>query len=512
MEKRIWDFLKSKGLSDCAVAGIMGNLYAESGLNPCNLQNTYEKKLGMTDAQYTAAVDNGSYTGFVNDSAGYGLAQWTYYSRKQALYNFARAAAASIGNLEMQLNFLWKELQGYTSVMNTLKTAATVLETSNAILIGYERPANQGADAQAKRAGFGQKYFDKYADTAQAEKGNKMNLNTLILTNNDCYKAGRKITVKGIMVHSTGANNPTLKRYVGPNDGKLGNNQYNNHWNMPKPGGRQVCVHAFIGKLADGSIATYQTLPWDMRGWHGGSGSKGSVNDTHIGFEICEDGLTDAAYFNAVYKEAAELCAYLCKMYNLNPTADGVIIGHYEGHARGVASNHGDPKNWFPKHGKSMDTFREYVKQLMGTSTPEPKPAPAPTTPAAPVAVKVGDIVQFTGGGVYTSSNAANAATTKGASRCKVTQVYNGKHPYHLISQDGKGVYGWVDATNVTANGTSTPTQPAAPSTPNKKTVDEIAKEVIRGNWGNGQDRVKRLTAAGYDAKAVQARVNQLLK
>lgn len=190
-----------------------------------------------------------------------------------------------------------------------------------------------------------------------------MNLQKLIFTQNACYKAGKTIAVKGIMVHSTGANNPNLKRYVGPDDGLLGKNQYNNHWNQPMD--RQVCVHGFIGKLADGSIATYQTLPWNHRGWHAG----GAANDTHIGFEICEDGLTDAAYFKAVYQEAVELCAHLCKEYNLDPLADGVIIGHYEGYQRGIASNHGDPKNWFPKHGKSMDTFRQDVKAAV--STPE---------------------------------------------------------------------------------------------------------------------------------------------
>ena len=93
-----------------------------------------------------------------------------------------------------------------------------------------------------------------------------MNLHKLILTENACYKAGQKITVKGIMVHSTGANNPYLKRYVGPDDGLLGVNKYGNHWNQPTPDDREVCVHAFIGKLADGTIATYQTLPWNYRG------------------------------------------------------------------------------------------------------------------------------------------------------------------------------------------------------------------------------------------------------
>ena len=205
-----------------------------------------------------------------------------------------------------------------------------------------------------------------------------MNLNKLILTENACYKAGKKITVKGIMVHSTGANNPWLKRYVGPDDGKLGKNQYNNHWNTYHPGGREVCVHGFIGKLADGTVATYQCLPWDHRGWHAG----GSANNTHIGFEICEDDLTDGAYFAKVYKEAVELCAYLCKQYGLT---EKNIICHSEGYKQGVASNHGDVMHWFPKHGKSMDTFRAEVKALLTTDAKEDEPAqeetPAVTYP-----------------------------------------------------------------------------------------------------------------------------------
>ena len=93
-----------------------------------------------------------------------------------------------------------------------------------------------------------------------------MNLKKLIITENECYKVGQKIKPKGIMIHSTGANNPYLRRYIGPDDGLLGENQYNNHWNQLRPGGKQVCAHAFIGKLKNGSIASYQTLPWEHRG------------------------------------------------------------------------------------------------------------------------------------------------------------------------------------------------------------------------------------------------------
>ena len=162
-EKSIWDFLYGKLGNAYGAAGLMGNLYAESALKPTNLQNTYEKSLGMTDAQYTAAVDGGSYTNFVKDSAGYGLAQWTYWSRKQALLEFAKAAGKSIGDLQMQLDFLWKEIQGYTSVLNTLKTATTVKAASDAVLTGYEKPADQGDAVKTKRTGYGQTYFDKYA-------------------------------------------------------------------------------------------------------------------------------------------------------------------------------------------------------------------------------------------------------------------------------------------------------------------------------------------------------------
>lgn len=191
-----------------------------------------------------------------------------------------------------------------------------------------------------------------------------MNLHSCILTGNNCYKANRWITPAGVMVHSTGANNPNLRRYVQPDDGLLGTNPNGNDWNRSGTG---ACVHAFIGRLADGTIATYQTLPWTMRGWH--CGDEG--NNTHISFEICEDELTDEDYFRAVYREAVELTAYLCKEYGLDPLADGVVICHQEGHERGIASNHGDVLHWFPKFGKSMDDFRRDVKEEMESDMSE---------------------------------------------------------------------------------------------------------------------------------------------
>lgn len=190
-----------------------------------------------------------------------------------------------------------------------------------------------------------------------------MRLRQQILIRNDCYQTGRTITVKGVMVHSTGANNPKVSRYVPGND-ELGQNTGGNHWNRP---GLEKCVHAFIGRFADGKIGTVQTLPWNHRGWHAG----GSANNTHIGFEICEDGLTDASYFKAAYQEAVELTAMLCQQYGLDPLKDGVVICHQEGHRRGTASNHGDVLHWFPKMGKSMDDFRRDAAAAMTAKSEE---------------------------------------------------------------------------------------------------------------------------------------------
>ena len=199
-----------------------------------------------------------------------------------------------------------------------------------------------------------------------------MKLLKCILTENDCYQADKTIIPQGVMIHSTGANNPMLRRYVQPAKedldyaalmSELGVNPNGNHWNRP---GLSVCVHAFIGRLADGKIATVKTLPWNRRGWHAGNGAtRPSANNTHIAFEICEDGLNDPSYFAAVYREAVELTAHLCELYSLDPMKPETVISHSEGHGLGMASNHGDVEHWFPKFGKSMDDFRADVAAAM---------------------------------------------------------------------------------------------------------------------------------------------------
>ena len=184
-----------------------------------------------------------------------------------------------------------------------------------------------------------------------------MRLYKALLTRNDCYLRGRTIRPRGVMVHSTGANNPYLRRYIAPDDGRLGTPSPR-HWNQ---GGVGACVHAMIGRLADGSVCAYQTMPWNMRGWHCGR----SGNDTHIAFEICEDRLTDEGYFRATYQAAVELTAYLCKLYHLDPQADGVVLCHSEGYQRGIASNHADVLHCWRRYGVSMDDFRAAVAAAM---------------------------------------------------------------------------------------------------------------------------------------------------
>ena len=161
-EKIIWDYLMNKIGNPSGVAGLMGNLYVESKLSPTCLQSSYAKKFGINGDEYTKRVDNKSYLNFVNDSAGYGLAQWTHSSRKQLLLNFAQQRNSSIGDLNMQLDYLWQEIQTYTTVVNTLKSAKSVREASDIVVKRYEKPKHQEESYLKNRADFGQKYYSKF--------------------------------------------------------------------------------------------------------------------------------------------------------------------------------------------------------------------------------------------------------------------------------------------------------------------------------------------------------------
>lgn len=175
----------------------------------------------------------------------------------------------------------------------------------------------------------------------------------------------------GIVVHSTGANNPSIKRYSQPSkdDPKrsellshIGVNKYGNHWNRSAA---VKAVHYFVGKLADGSVGIVKNLPEDIAAWGSGKGKNGSYNyepTGHIQFEVCEDDLKNKEYFDAIYKAATELCADICHRYGWKSS---VIVSHKEAHAKGYASNHSDIDHWLIKYGLTMNDFRSEVDKLL---------------------------------------------------------------------------------------------------------------------------------------------------
>ena len=270
--------------------------------------------------------------------------------------------------------------------------------------------------------------------------------------------------------------------------------------------------------MIDGNTGViYQCLPWSHRGWHGG----GASNNTHIGVEMCEpacikytsgsnytcsDTATAKAVVKRTYEAAVELFAFLCKQYNLDPLADGVIISHREGHARGIASNHGDPEHLWNglKMGYTMDGFRKAVAAAM---------KPAEVKPAEPAKT----IYRVQTGAFTKKANATALAEKLKKAGFDTYIVQSGN--YYKVQVGAYSVKANADAMAkklkaagfdtyiTTKSGTA-----VAADAPAKKSVDEIAREVIAGKWGNGATRKQKLTDAGYDYSAVQKRVNELLK
>lgn len=203
---------------------------------------------------------------------------------------------------------------------------------------------------------------------------------TCFMRQSTWYKQAVTMVPKGVLIHSTGANNPTIKRYVQPDDNAsdraqmlalLGVNANKNDWNHVY---HTAGVNAFIGKLANGDVTTVQTGPWNKAPWGCGPGKYGSCNSNWIQFEICEDGLNDPVYFGKVYQETIEIVSYLCKLYNLDPQGTvthcgvknvPVILCHQDSYQYGLGSNHGDVLHWFPRYGKTMQVVRNDVSALL---------------------------------------------------------------------------------------------------------------------------------------------------
>ena len=216
-----------------------------------------------------------------------------------------------------------------------------------------------------------------------------------MMTQSTCYKGTTTMTVNGILWHDTGCNNANIKRYVQPSDNDpkkdellklIGTNANKNDWNHTD---RKAGVNAFIGKLADGTIATVQTMPWNYRPWGVGKGNKGTLNDGWIQFEICEDAKKNADYAKACYNEAVELTAYLCKIYGIDPNATVTMNGvkiptvccHGDASNLGFGDGHVDIYDWLPTFGFDMATARKDIKAILDAdSKPTPTPTPQPTT------------------------------------------------------------------------------------------------------------------------------------
>lgn len=450
-EEKIWNYLKAAGLSDCGVAGLMGNLFAESALIPTNLQNSYEKSLGFTDAEYTAAVDDGSYSNFAHDSAGYGLAQWTYWTRKQSLLDYAKRCRKSIGDLEMQLAFLVNELAGYSGVMSVLKTATTVQAASDKVLVDFERPADQSQTTKKRRANYGQKYYDKYAGgtvattTATATGGGKMTAKELAEKAVDIAKNHNTVYMWGVF----GA--PVSESVIA---GKT--KQYPSWYTSAK----QASFRKLIGKGYFGfdCVCLIKGILW---GWNGDS------SKSYGGAKYASNGVPDIGADTMISKcsgvsttgwenmEVGE--ALWCKGHIGLYIGDGLAVECTPAWAnkvqitavKNIGTKTGYNARKWTKHGRLP--YVTYDGTVSPVTTPNSTAPVAPSNESLP---DVGDIVDFIGTKHYSSANAGSGPACK-PGKAKVTGIFkNGKHPIHLIAVSGGGsnVYGWVDAADIGGN------------------------------------------------------------
>ena len=546
-EERIWNYLIEKGLSKAGAAGLMGNLNAESALNPKNLQNSYEKKLGYTDDSYTAAVDNGSYKNFVHDSAGYGLAQWTYWSRKQNMLEFARAASKSIGDLEMQLDFLFKELtEGYKAVLNVLKTATTVRAASDSVLLNFERPADQSEAVKTKRAGYGQTYYNKYAGTASKPGNGGKTMTEQELRQKVVSIAQSYIGCK----ESDGSHRKIIDLYNSHKPLARGYAmKYTDAWCstfasavaiaagltdiIPTECGCEKHIQLFknIGSWQENdayvpSPGDYVFYDWDDSGAGDCTGSA-----DHVGIVEKVSGQTitviEGNYSNSVKRRNIAVNGRYIRGYGVPKYSSKATGGSSGGTAGGNTGSSNTSSgevvytvvagDTLSKIAARYGTTYQKLAEYNGISNPNvisvgqkikiPGTGTGTSTGGgtSPGSHKVGDVVDFTGKKHYASANAASGPACK-PGKAKITQIYQlgkSKHPYHLVAVSGGGsdVYGWVDAGDIDGATSGT-----------GKSIEAIAKEVIAGKWGNGDDRKKRLQAAGYDYAAVQKKVNELLK
>lgn len=371
-EKTIWEYLKAQGLTDAGAAGLMGNLYAESGLRPNNLQNSYEGKLGMADAEYTEMVDRGTYANFGNDRAGYGLAQWTYPSRKAALLAYAKAAGKSIGDLEMQLGFLMQELStGYKTVLNVLRTTVSVREASDIVLLQFERPADQSEARRKQRAEYGQKYFDKYAKKGGGVMG----------FTNSSLATVRMISPNRTPNRNHAIDTITIHCFVGQVTAKRGCEVF-------QPSSRKASCNYVVGY--DGSIGL--CVEEKDRSWCSGgtdkkgnpirvNGISGSSNDYQaVTIEVASDTKHPYTITDKAMAALIELCTDICRRNGIKQLlwkGDKTLVGR-------VAQQNLTVHRWFANKACPGDYIYERLGDIAAKVNAKLGVSFAPTTPAIP--------------------------------------------------------------------------------------------------------------------------------
>lgn len=327
-----------------------------------------------------------------------------------------------------------------------------------------------------------------------------------LATNNPCYKkCGNRAKTTHLILHSTGADNPDLKRYVTPDDGHLGKNPYNNGWNNANS---DTLVHAVIGKNKKGVIEAYQIAPWTKKVYGCGSGKNGSGNDFAIQVEMCEDQTLGASYAKEVYAVAVKLFAHLCKAYNISPDN---IWSHFEANKKGYASAHVDPEHWWTGVNAflSMVGFRNDVKALLDGDKSNGQSTTTKTETTG--TNKSGTLYRVQVGAFSLKRNAQKKLASVEADGFDACIVQDGTWYKVQVGAFGDRTNANKMILKLKAAGYSG-TVVASTGKAAKKSVDEIARECISGKWGNGKDRTEALKASGYDPVAVQKKVNELLR
>ena len=354
-EEQFYNFFLERIPNLYGLFGLAGNIRAESNFISTNLQNSYEKKLGITDDTYTTSVDNGDYTNFIKDKAGYGIAQWTYWSRKQSLYEYARKLIRSIGDYEMQLNHLYNELSQY-GLIAKLNDAKSIREASDIILTQYEKPADQSENVQILRAKYGQELYDELF----IKEDTNMSNSSLV-----CYTK--------LSPNHSGARTHSIDR-ISPHCvvGQLSCETICDCF----PAGRNASCNYGIG--SDGRMSL--CVKEKNRSWCTSS----NANDQRaVTIECASDKTAPYAMNNVVYKSLVKLCIDICKRngknkliwfrdkdksLNYNPAGNEMVITVHRWFA-----NKSCPGDWL--YSRLGNLAKEVTAELGVSSQSKDKPA-----------------------------------------------------------------------------------------------------------------------------------------